>query len=131
MILNTFLSMRYVQEDFQTSWLKLVYLSFSFDACYTYHQYYRGVYGNVVALADTKKQSLTTCAFALSTDNSEHGGLYKALFDVIKDGENASELIEVMKKKSSVVISDDNVQFRGVAPEALANDRQFATCSWH
>ena len=54
------------------------------------------MYGNVVALAHTKETSLTNCAFALSTDDSEHGGLYNALFDVIKDGENESELIEIM-----------------------------------
>ena len=90
---------------------------FSFDACHSYHPFYRGVYGNVVALVDTKEESLTNCAFALSTDNSEQGFLYKALFDVIKDGENQSELIDVMKKKSSVAISDDSVRFRGVARE--------------
>ena len=104
---------------------------FSFDACHSYHPYYRGVYGNVVAVADTKEASLTNCAFALSTDDSEHGGLYNALFDVIKDGENESELIEIMKKKLSVVISDDNDAFRNVARQVLGNDRQFATCSWH
>jgi len=79
---------------------------FSHDACHCYNLYYRGLYGNVVALADTKETSLTNCAFALSTDDSEYGGLYNALFDIIKDGQNESELIEVMKKKSSVVISD-------------------------
>ena len=104
---------------------------FSFDACHSYHPFYRGVYGNVVALVDTKEESLTNCAFALSTDNSEQGFLYKALFDVIKDGENQSELIDVMKKKSSVAISDDSVRFRGVAREDLGEARQFATCSWH
>jgi hypothetical protein len=68
------------------------------------------VFGNVVALVDTKVDAkdptLTNCAFALSTDDSEHGGLYTSLFDVIKDGENESPLIKVMKKNSSVVISD-------------------------
>ena len=49
---------------------------FSFDACHSYHPYYRGMYGNVVALADTKRETLTNCAFALSTDDSEYGGLY-------------------------------------------------------
>ena len=77
----------------------------SFDASHSYHLCYRGVYGNVVALADTKETSLTNCAFALSTDDSENAGLYIALFDIIKDGENVSELIEVMKKKSLVMIS--------------------------
>ena len=36
-----------------------------------------------------------------------------------------------MKKKSSVIISDDSVRFRGVAREDLGDARQFATCSWH
>lgn len=87
--------------------------------------------GNVVALADTKSETLTNCAFALSTDDSENVGLYTALFDIIKDEENESELIEVMKKKSSVVISDDSTAFRGAARRALGNDRRFGTCSWH
>jgi hypothetical protein len=108
---------------------------FSFDGCHSYHPWYRGVFGNVVALADTKVDAkdptLTNCAFALSTDDSEHGGLYNSLFDVIKDGENESPLIEVMKKKSSVVISDDNDRFRRIARQVLGNDRRFATCSWH
>ena len=77
----------------------------SFDACHSYHLRYRGVYGNVVALADTKETSLTNCAFALSTDDSEYGGLYN---DIITDGENESELIEVMKNKTSVVISESS-----------------------
>jgi len=108
---------------------------FSFDACHSYHLYYRGVFGNVVALVDTKVDAkdptLTNCAFALSTDDSEHGGLYNSLFDVIKDGENESPLIEVMKKKSSVLISDDNPAFQRIARQELGNDRRFATCSWH
>ena len=48
--------------------------------------------------------------------------MYNALFDVIKDGENESELNEVMKKKSSVVISDDNNALRAVAWQVLGND---------
>jgi len=100
----------------------------SFDACHSYHLRYRGVYGNVVALADTKETSLTNCAFALSTDDSEYGGLYN---DIITDGENESELIEVMKNKSSVVISDDNNALRAVAWQVLGNDRLFATCAFH
>lgn len=103
----------------------------SFDACHSYHLCYRGVYGNVIALADTKETSLTNCAFALSTDDSEYGGLYNALFDIITDGENESELIEVMKNKSSVVISDDNNALRAVAWQVLGNDRLFATCAFH
>jgi len=104
---------------------------FSFDACHSYHPYYRGTYGNAVALVDTKRESLTNCAFALSTDDSENTGLYTALFDIIKDGENESPLIELMKKESSVVISDDSTAFRGAARQELGNDRRFATCSWH
>ena len=110
---------------------KAVVPYFSFDACHSYHLYYRGVFANVVALVDTKEMSLTNCAFALSTDDSEYGGLYNALFDVIKDGQNESELIEVMKKKRSVVISNDNSAFRNVARQVLGNDRRFATCSWY
>ena len=53
---------------------------FSFDACHSYHPYYRGTYGNAVALVDTKRESLTNCAFALSTDDSENTRLYTALF---------------------------------------------------
>ena len=57
--------------------------------------------------------------------------MYTSLFDVIKDGENESELIKVMKKKGSVVICGDNDRFRRITRQVLGNDRLFATCSWH
>ncbi|CAL6337942.1 unnamed protein product [Bathycoccus prasinos] len=112
-VLRTFARTAHTSEKYFLAKAGVPY--FSFDACHSYHLYYRGVYGNVVALADTKETSLTNCAFTLSTNDSEDGCLYKALFDVMKDGENESELIEVMKKKSSVVISDDNAKFRVAA----------------
>ncbi len=53
---------------------------FSFDAC----EDYRGVYGNAVALVDTKAESLTNCEIAMTTDpESEQESIYASLFKVM------------------------------------------------
>ena len=105
---------------------------FSFDACHAKHLYYRGVYDNAVALIDTEAESLTNYEIALTTDpESKQEGLYASLFKVMGSDENESELINRMKEKSSVVISDDCPAFRSVAKAALGNDRRFASCAWH
>ena len=55
---------------------------FSFDACHAKHLYYRGAYGNAVALVDTKPESLTNCEIAMTTDpESEQESLYESLFN--------------------------------------------------
>ena len=86
---------------------------FSFDACHAKHLFYRGVFGNAVALVDTKPESLTNCEIAMTTDpESEQESLYASLFKVMGSDENESELINRMKEESSVVISDDVDAFR-------------------
>jgi len=52
---------------------------FSFDACFSKHLYYKGVYGNLVSLVDTKAASLTNVPVALTTDESEQESLYNGL----------------------------------------------------
>ena len=55
----------------------------SFDACFSKHLYYKpGVYGNFVVLVDTKADSLTNVAVALTTEESELESLYSGLFKV-------------------------------------------------
>ena len=90
--------------------------------------YYRGVFGNAVALVDTKPESLTNCEIAMTTDpESEQESLYESLFKVMR----SAELINRMKEKVSVVISDDVSAFHNAAKAALGNDRRLASCAWH
>ena len=99
---------------------------FSFDACHAKHLYYRGVYGNGVALVDTKPESLTNCEIAMTTDpESEQESLYESLFKVMR----SAELFNRMKEESSVVISDDVDAFHNAAKAALGNGRRLASCA--
>jgi len=56
---------------------------YSFDACFSKNLYYKGVYGNLVALVDTKAASLTNVPVALTTELSELESSYSGLFKVI------------------------------------------------
>ena len=58
------------------------------------------VYGNAVALVDTKPESLTNCEIAMSTDPvSEQESLYEMLFKVMGSDGDESELINSMKAR--------------------------------
>ena len=71
---------------------------------------------SLFALVDTKDKSLTNCEIALTTDpESEQESLYASLFKVMGSDENESELINRVKEKSSVVISDDCSAFHNSA----------------
>ena len=68
----------------------------------------------------------------MSTDPvSEQENLYEILFKVMGSDGDESELINRMKEKESVVISDDVGAFHNAAKAALGNGRRLASCAWH
>jgi len=67
---------------------------YSFDACFSKHLYYKGVYGNLVLLVDTKADSLTNVPVALTTEESEMESLYSSLFKVSECNNADSELVK-------------------------------------
>ena len=104
---------------------------FSFDACFSKHLYYKGVYGNFVALVDTKADSLTNVPVALTTDESEQESLYSDLFNVSECNNADSELAKRMKEPVSCVIGDGSAQFLNAAQTTLGHQKPIATCSLH
>ena len=78
----------------------------SFDACFSKHTYYKGVYGNLVVLVDTKAESLTNVPVALTTDESEQESLYNGLLNISECNNADSELAKRMKESVSCVIGD-------------------------
>jgi hypothetical protein len=104
----------------------------SFDACFSKHLYYKpGVYGNFVVLVDTKADSLTNVAVALTTEESELESLYSGLFKVSECNNADSELAKQMKEPISCVIGDGGVQFFNAAQHTLGFQKSIATCSLH
>ena len=104
---------------------------YSFDACFSKHLYYTGVYGNLVALVDTKAASLTNVPVALTTEESELESLYSGLFKVSGCNNADSELAKQMKEQLSCVIGDGAPQFFNAAQSTLGIQKSIATCSLH
>ena len=104
---------------------------YSFDACFSKHLYYTGVYGNLVALVDTKAASLTNVPVALTTEESELESLYSGLFKVSGCNNADSELAKQMKEQLSCVIGDGASQFFNTAQSTLGIQKSIATCSLH
>ena len=104
---------------------------FSFDACFSKHTYYKGVYGNLVALVDTKAGKLTNVPFALTTDESEQESLYSGLLNASECNNADSELAKRMKESVSCVIGDGSPQFLNAARTTLGYQKPIATCSLH
>ena len=103
---------------------------YSFDACFSKHLYYKGVYGNFVTLVDTKPESFTNIPMAVTTAESEIEPLYTGLFDVSGCNNPDSELLKRMKEPISCVIGDGSQQFLNAARTALGQ-KPIATCSFH
>ena len=104
---------------------------YSFDACFSKHLYYTGVYRNLVALVDTKAASLTNVPVALTTEESELESLYSGLFKVSGCNNADSELAKQMKEQLSCVIGDGAPQFFNAAQSTLGIQKSIATCSLH
>ena len=104
---------------------------YSFDACFSKHLFYKGVYGNLVALVDTKADSLTNVPVALTTEESELESLYSGLFKVSECNNADSELAKQMKEPLSCVIGDGASQFFNAAQRTLGFQKSIATCSLH
>ena len=104
---------------------------FSLDACFSKHTYYKGVYGNLVALVDTKAGKLTNVLFALTTDESEQESLYIGLFNASECNNADSELAKRMKESVSCVIGDGSAQFLNAAQTTFGDQKPIATCSLH
>jgi hypothetical protein len=104
---------------------------FSFDACFSKHTYYKGVYGNFVALVDTKAESLTNVPVALTTDESEQESLYNGLLNISECNNADSELAKRMKESVSCVIGDGSAQFLNAARTTLGHQKPICTCSLH
>ena len=104
---------------------------FSFDACFSKHTYYKGVYGNLVALVDTKAESLTNVPVALPTDESEQESLYNGLLNISECNNADSELAKLMKESVSCVIGDGSPQFLNAARTTLGHQKPICTCSLH
>ncbi len=102
-----------------------------FDACFSKHLYYKGVYGNLVSLVDTKADSLTNVPVALTTEESELESLYSGLFYVSECNNADSELAKQMKEPISCVIGDGASQFFNPAQHTLGFQKSIATCSLH
>jgi len=104
---------------------------FSFDACFSKHTYYKGVYGNLVALVDTKTGKLTNVPFTLTTDESEQESLYIGLLNASECNKADSELAKRMKESVSCVIGDGSPQFLNAARTTLGYQKPICTCSLH
>jgi hypothetical protein len=104
---------------------------FSFDACFSKHTYYKGMYGNLVALVDTKAESLTNVPVALTTDESEQESLYNGLLNISECNNADSELAKRMKESVSCVIGDGAPQFLNAARTTLGHQKPICTCSLH
>ena len=104
---------------------------FSFDACFSKHTYYKGVYGNLVALVDIKADSLTNVPVALTTDESEQESLYNGLLNISECNNADSELAKRMKESVSCVIGDGSPQFLNAARTTLGHQKPICTCSLH
>jgi hypothetical protein len=104
---------------------------FSFDACFSKHTHYKGMYGNFVALVDTKAESLTNVPVALTTDESEQESLYNGLLNISECNNADSELAKRMKESVSCVIGDGSPQFLNAARTTLGHQKPICTCSLH
>ena len=104
---------------------------FSFDACFSKRTYYKGVYGNLVALVDTKADSLTNVPLALTTDESEQESLYIGLLNISECNNADSELAKRMKESVSCVIGDGSAQLLNAANATLGHQKSICTCSFH
>ncbi|CAL6339200.1 unnamed protein product [Bathycoccus prasinos] len=101
----------------------------SFDACFSKYLYYKGVYGNLVALVDTKADTLTNVPLSLTTDELEQESSYNGLFHVSERNNADSELAKRMKESVSCVIGDGSTQFLNAARTTLGHQKPIATCS--
>ncbi|CAL6334073.1 unnamed protein product [Bathycoccus prasinos] len=106
-------------------------IPFSFDAYFSKHTYYKGVYGNLVSLLDTKADTLTHVRLALTTDESEQESLYIGLFNASECNNADSELAKRMKESVSCVIGDGSAQFLNAAQTTFGHQKPIATCSLH
>ena len=104
---------------------------YSFDACFSKHTYYKGVYGNFVTLIDTKPGSFTNIPVAVTTEETEQQSLYDGLFNVSGCNVANSELLQRMKEQVSYVIGDGSKAFFNAVQDALGYRKKIATCSFH